>query len=493
MTRSEILEKIGKLQKLESNPNVAQIFKDDAKTKIAVLEAQMAALDNAEKVTDATPSVPQPKEAKQSEPKLKTSKPKAKKDADGLKLPGTQVIENYGDHKLMHSSEKGTYYFVGHAKGGLIGKSFENEADAKAAHKEVLEKLGDEAAKPTPSVQKPKKEKTDKVDAKTKMEGLTWEKPVTGDLLKEAESGMLTCDMKFIKAVQKMSVIVPVEAEEGDIIVLDAKTNRPMLVIKKAYANRRCLTAKAGETMHIVVEKSDEPVKKIELTGSGRKETPINHTDDTPNEKPSEKDIETIKAHHQSDCTIAEYNRDMPNVPVRAWLEDMVEQFNANKTNQYVTKVLITKEGEVLAKVTNKSALGWMLTPEWVRVCPERGTMTLLENAPKRGNYEVEVDEQEIREFYSDADDYSKCRHWISQVYKIRAGEAEGDKKALYQKWAEGCRNSNLVERYKKLHRYIHKKARNIREETPHKYASHYEAVRSVRAMLKKAETKIKD
>ena len=101
MTRSEILEKIGKLQKLESNPNVAQIFKDDAKTKIAVLEAQMAALDNAEKVTDATPSVPQPKEAKQSEPKLKTSKPKAKKDADGLKLPGTQVIENYGDHKLM--------------------------------------------------------------------------------------------------------------------------------------------------------------------------------------------------------------------------------------------------------------------------------------------------------------------------------------------------------------------------------------------------------
>ncbi len=322
---------------------------------------------------------------------------------------------------------------------------------------------------------------------------LTWEQPVVADQLQYAELGMLTCDMKFITATSKVGVIVPTEAEEGDIIVLDAKSNRPMMVIKKQYAKRKCLTLKEGETAHVVIEKPDESIQKVELVESGRKETPIMQVEDVHNEKPTEKDIEIIKATHQSDCTIAEYNRDMPNVPVRTWLEDMVERFNSNKSNLYVTKVLISKEGEVFAKIANKSALGWMVTPEWYQICPDSGRMSILQKQPKKGSYEVEVDEKEIKEFYSDSDDYSKCRHWMSEIYKIRMGEADGDKKALYKKWAESCRNSNLVARYKKLHQYIHKKARKIREEKPNKYDTHYEAVRAVRAMLKKAETMMKD
>ena len=336
-------------------------------------------------------------------------------------------------------------------------------------------------------------DKKAKVKQKQKGDTLTWEKPVANDQLQYAELGMLTCDMKFITATSKVGVVVPIEAEEGDIIVLDAKSNRPMLVIKKQYAKRKCLTLKEGETAHVVIEKPDESVKQVVLTDAGRKELPIAHTEDILDEKVTEADVEIVKATHQSDCSIAEYNHDMPNVPVRTWLEDMVERFNSNKTNLYVTKVLISKEGEVFARVANKSVLGWMIAQEWYQICPDSGKITELVAPPKRGSYEVEVSEKEIKEFYSDSEDYSKCSHWMSQIYKIRMGEVDGDKKALYKKWSESCRNSNLVQRYKKLHGYIHKKARKIREEKPNKYDTHYEAVRAVRAMLKKAEMTIKD
>lgn len=314
-------------------------------------------------------------------------------------------------------------------------------------------------------------------DQPTTATTLSWKKKVPTTGLEVME---LKHKFKALPVTEPTKVIVPTEAEPGDMILLDEHTQHPMMVLKKAYIdkiqkpttkdlpkNRETNSDTSGPTPNSHPKK-DHP---------GKGENPIAKKLNNPSPKVSNAEGEAIRKEH---CDIDFIRAIEHNSPLENWLEGMVASWNAGKTDEKVQQIYYSKrEKAVLAQVKVYEKSNFFTNHlEYYEVCLESGHITNRTKeieAGKYGDRRTIARLAKVNEYYSDANNYTSCRSWITKAYLAWHNDDDSQKASeLYKKYyRNNCLNKRLTETQKKHLLQVHSITRK-RYEANKKEKSYY-------------------